>query len=402
MLAPMSGIVVLDLTSFVAGPYGSMLLADLGADIIKIEAPPRGDPSRYRESESGYSSGFAALNRNKRSLMVDLRTPGGQETLSRLLPKTDVILISIRPGARQKLGIAYDQVAAVNPRVVYCSLTGYGETEAAIDKPAFDTTAQGRSGLLRVIVPDVEDKPVRIKAMLSDQLAGMYACYGILGALLARERTGKGQEIKTSLLQASIAFLTSNFCHSFEAQKSGLTTRLSFRTAGFVFVAADGLVFAIHIPPSPESVWEAFIDAIGMSRLREDNRFRTKADREANYEVLHEVISAHIKQAPRSHWIAQLERSDVPCVPVYELREVFNDPVVASLGLLKEVLDPWKEPSYTVGSGVTLSGTPMVEPDRAPLAGEHNRPILKWLGFGPDQIDEFEHSGVIGAAVKPS
>ncbi len=398
----LAGIRVLDFTSFIAGPYAGMLLADLGAEVIKVEAPPRGDPSRYREDDSGYSSGFAATNRNKESLLLDLKSPGGQEVLRRLVADVDVLLISLRPRSRAAIGLSYEQVSAINPRLVYCSLTGLGETDAARDKPAFDTTAQALSGLLSLVTGDV-DSPVRIKAYLADQLSGLYGVYGILGALVARERTGRGQEVRTSLLQASIAFCVSNFYHYWAASQSGdPEANSSLRTAGYLLRAGDGLPFAVHVPPSPAKNWIAFTDGLGRPDLRQDPRFSDKEARERNYETLHGLVAEHVKQHPRAYWLGRLEEFDVPCAPIYGLGEVFLDPLVTSLGILHQVPDPRGRPRSTVGAGVSLSATPTVPAERAPLAGEHNRAILARLGFGPEEIEDLERRGVIAGPMASS
>lgn len=395
MQGALSGTRVVDMTNFIAGPYGTMLLADLGAEVIKLEAPPNGDPSRYREDDSGYSTGFAAVNRNKKSLFLDLKSEVGRAALERLLETTDVLVLSLRPRTRQQLGLDYETLSHRFPKLVYCSIAGLGEKGMALDRPAFDTTAQAMSGLLSLITGDF-DKPVRIKAFLADQLAGLYACYGIMAALLARVRTGRGQYVSTSLLQASIAFAVSNFYHQFAAERDGKAGRvgLSLRTAGFLFIAGDGKPFAVHVPPSPPKVWLTFTEALDRVDLREDERFRDKANREQNYEELHAILVEQVKSHPRSYWLERLERFDVPCAPVYGLGEVFSDPLVQGLGLLAHSVTPFGQEERTVGSGVELSDTPALVRHRAPLPGEHSAALLRELGYGDLEIERMAEAGV--------
>jgi len=397
----LAGIRVVDMTNFVAGPYCTMLLADMDAEVIKVEAPPLGDPSRYREDDSGYSTGFAAVNRNKKSVLLDLKSAQGRGALMRLLATADVFVVSLRPRSRRDLGISYEQLRERFPGLVYCSISGLGESGEATDRAAFDTTAQALSGILSLITSDF-DKPVRITLFLADQLAGMYGCYGIMGALIARGRTGRGQFVGTSLLQASTAFATLNFFHCFAAErakpKQGMAAAdksMTLRTAGFLFTGSDGKPFAIHVPPSPPKNWVAFTDALGRADLREDPRFLDKPGREKNYEALHGILAEEVKRHPRDHWLARLEEADVPCAPMYALNEVFHDRLIKSLGLLAQTTSPSGETELTVRSGVNLSENDPRVRVRGPLAGEHTLELVRELGYTETEIAELEKSGAI-------
>ncbi len=395
MTGALAGTRVLDITNFFAGPHACMMLADMGADVIKIEQPPRGDPTRNREDDSGYAASFVAKNRNKRSIVLNLKSVEGQGVFRRLVQESDVLVTSMRPQTRERLGLTYDQVAAINPRLVYCSVTGYGETALATDRPAFDTTAQALSGLLSMITTNY-DQPMSIKALLSDLLAGHYACHGIMSALLARVKSGRGQEVKTSLLEASIAFADSAFYHVLLAQALGLPKKQQeMRTAGFLFVAGDGLPFAVHVPPSPEKNWVAYTDAMGMPELRDDPRFKLKLPRDENYPALHGELSRQVKKHPRDYWLKRLIDEDVPCAPIYNLTEVFEDPLVASLGMLHTVKDPWGNDRKVVGTAVRMSESTVETPTRAPLMGEDTRDILTALNFSAQDIARLEEQGTV-------
>lgn len=395
MAGALAGTRVLDITNFFAGPHACMMLADMGADVIKIEQPPRGDPTRNREDDSGYAASFVAKNRNKRSIILDLKSPEGQKIFQRLVRESDVLVTSMRPQTRDRLGLSYNQISQLNPKLVYCSVTGYGETALATDRPAFDTTAQALSGLLSMITTNY-DQPMAIKALLSDLLAGHYACHGIMSALLARVTTGRGQEVKTSLLEASIAFADSAFYHVLLAQALGLPKKQQeMRTAGFLFIASDGLPFAVHVPPSPEKNWIFYTDAMGMPELRDDPRFKEKLPRDENYPALHAELSRQVKSQPRDFWLKRLIEHDVPCAPIYGLTEVFEDPLVASLGMLHTVRDPWGKDRKVVGTGVRMSDSTVAVPARAPLMGENTREILAELKYAPDEISRFEKQGTV-------
>jgi crotonobetainyl-CoA:carnitine CoA-transferase CaiB-like acyl-CoA transferase len=395
-VAPLTGIRVLDLTSFLGGPYASMLLADLGADVIKVESPPRGDPSRDRQDVAGYSSAYAGVNRNKRSLVLDFKNASTRPLFHRLVKSSDVLLVSIRPRSRAPLGLDYKTLREVNSRLIYCSVTGYGESGAALDVPAMDTTAQAMSGLLSLVAGKIEGE-VSIGAYLSDVLVGLFACNGVLAAITARSLNGEGQEVRTSLLQASLAFELFNFFILFAAEDAGRNT--TNRPAHYLLRGSDNLPFAAHIPPSPDRVWHNFAAALGLDSLTSDPRFSTKALRAENYSALHGVISEHTRKTKsRAEWIELLRVRELPCAPVYELSEVFGDPIVKSLEMLKMFADPWGKSCRTIGSGVDFSATPTVAPVRAPLLGEHNREILTDLGLGVAEIEELERAGVICSA----
>jgi crotonobetainyl-CoA:carnitine CoA-transferase CaiB-like acyl-CoA transferase len=397
MTGALDGSRILDLTTHLAGPFCTMLLGDLGADVIKIEQPPLGDPIRAREDDTGYAPSFVPQNRNKRSILLDLKSESGRAILQRMIPDADVLVTSMRPRARARLGLDYADVAAINPALVYCALSGYGETEAARERPVFDTSALALSGLLTTLT-DALDDPMRIQLFLSDQLAGQAACYAILAALLARVRTGRGQEVKTSLLAASIAFANYSFHHVFAARARGeKRNRLTYRTAGFLLRAADDLPFAAHVAPAPAKNWDAFTTAMERPDLRDDSRFADRRGREQNYVELHAILSAHAKTRDRAHWLDRLDRADIPAAPVNALGEVFDDKIVQALGLLHDVTDPWGATGPAVGSGITMSDTPVTALRRAPLPGEHSREILAAFGFPASEIDHFVADGTVVA-----
>ncbi len=391
--SPLAGVRVLDFTSFVGGPFGGMLLADLGAEVIKVEQPPKGDPARDRQDNPGYSSTYAGINRNKRSILLDLKHPSSQPVLKRLVEQSDVLLLSVRPKSRKRLGLDYDSLKAINPALVYCSITGYGETPEARDRPAFDTTAQAMSGLMSLVVSDL-DHEVKIRLFLSDLLSGVYAAHGILAALVERSRTGLGQEVRTSLLQSSLGFIAYNFHTLFSAQAANRPNK-TVRPAGFLMKGSDGKAFAAHVPFSPPSMWENFVASIEMPWLKDDPRFAKQKERASNYSMLHQMIADHVRSRPADYWLSRMDEKEVACSPILPLESVFENPIVAGLGMLHGFTDPWGQQQQTVGSGVSFSRTPTVKPTRAPLLGENSAEVLALFGFDKESIEKLMKEGAV-------
>ena len=385
----LSGLRVIDMTKFIAAPFGAMHLADMGADVIKVEAPPKGDPNRYRDDNSGLSSGFRAVNRNKRSIMLDLTTEAGHDVLSRLLSTADVMIVTMRPASRTKLKIAYDQLRERYPKLIYVSVTGFGEDAA--DKHSFDTTAIAMSGLLRQLSIDTS-KPLRMSTFLADQLTGLYVAYGVLCALQARHRTGRGQYLSTSLLRATIGFSTVSFYHFFDKNRADQEKtpdgKTRFRSAAFFGTASDGLDLAMHVPPSPAFYWGAFASALGRQDLTADPRFRSRTARDKNYEELDAIVREIIATRPRDEWLEVMDTHEIACAPVCDTSEVFTEPVAQALGLLTRVPNADNPDELTIGPAVGFSETPGQIRHSAPRLGENTAEILAELGYSVDEAAE--------------
>ena len=330
MSAPLDGVTVLEIANYVSGPYAAMLLGDLGATVIKIEGPNGGDPFRgWGKVE--YSATFGSLNRNKKSVVLDLKNPGDVEMLRGLIADADVLIQNFRPGTLERSGLGYEDAHALNPRLVYTSITGFGNEGPYRDYPGYDTVGQGMSGLLSLLTEMNDPKPMGIS--LSDHLAGIFACYGVLAALLARERTGRGQHVETSLLESSIAFLAENAANFFEAGMKPPSRATRTRQAQvFTFVAADGKPFVVHLS-SPPKFWEGMLAAAGAKALATDERFAKRDARVKNYDALDAELGAIFRTKPRATWLELLRKNDVPCGPLNDFQEVFDDPQVEQLQL---------------------------------------------------------------------
>jgi formyl-CoA transferase len=379
----LEGVLVRERASYVAGPYAGGLLADLGAEVVKLETPPHGDP--YRGWGRGnYSTVFCSLNRNKKSIVVDLRTPNGRALAQRIAEQADVLIENSRPGAMERLGLGYESLRQVNPRLVYCSITGFGQSGPYSDRPGYDTVGQAASGLLSLLTNLEAPQPMGVS--LSDHLGGLFGCYGILAALAARERTGRGQLVDTSLLRASLSFLSENVTRFVnEGGKSPTRATRTHSAQVYAFRDAEGWPFVIHLS-SPPKFWQSLAEAVGRSELIDDPRFASREDRIKHHDELQAILDAIFATGTRDQWIGRLQAADVPCAPLNTLADVVADPQVRHLEMIQTVRHPEQGEMRLVGSGIALSETPTtIGP--APVANEHAAEILTRFGFPPDFLN---------------
>ena len=373
MTDALGGITVLEFASYVSGPYAGMMLGDLGAEVIKVEDPKSGDPFRGWGA-ADYSATFGSVNRNKKSIILNLKSTEGVAAAIALTEEADVLIENFRPGTMDRLGLGYEKLSAINPRLVYCSVTGFGGTGPYAKRPGYDTVGQAMGGLLSVLT-DLES-PKGMGISLSDHLTGMMAAYGCLGALAARERTGKGQRVETSLLTATLSFLGENAARYFEEGKVPSRKTRTQTAQVYSFVARDGKPFVIHLS-SPTKFWKGLCKVAGHDEWFDDERFVDKAKRRANYDELEGLLAAVFKTETREHWLEQLLEEDVPSAPIYTLDETLDDPQIRHLGVIHEVPHPKVGSVKLVESGVRMSETPPEIRTAAPLHGEHTEEILK-------------------------
>ena len=386
---------VIECSTFVTGPYATALLADLGARVIKIESPPEGDPYRYFAPDPHFSFNFAHLNRNKESLVLDLKSAEGREICLALLTQADVFVENFRPGTAARLGLGYETLRALNPRLVYCSISAFGQSGPYVDKPGFDTLGQAVSGLLSLLTDPGDPKVMGMA--LSDYVTGLSAGYGILGALLGRAQSGNGCRVETSLLQATLSFIGETAAGYL---RTGAVPNRMARVKNahaFAFVCKDKLPIAIHCSV-PEKFWLALLKATDRTDIAADDRFKTRDGRRQNYEALEQELAPVFATKTREEWLRRLEANDVPVVPLYNVAEVLEDPQVRHLDLVEESFHPRAGKLQFVGGPLRYDGLAKVPSTPPPLPGEHTVAILQELGYDLTDVEKLVAQGTTRVA----
>lgn len=391
---PLSGFRILDLTRIISGPFCTSLLADMGAEVIKIETPGEGDPVRAQGViRDGLSWYFANYNRNKKSVTLDLYSEEGKAVLRRLIAECDVIVENYRPGVMQKMGLGDEALKALKPDIIHCSINGFGTTGPYRDRPAFDFIAQAMSGFMSLNGAESQP-PMRAGPPISDLVAGMNGALGIVAALLRRERTGQGDSVSVSLLGSMIGLL------SFQASNYFADGRLPARTGNDhgiaspygLFETADGQV---AIAPSNDVVYHKLLDALELSELRADPRFATNADRMRNRGAITEAIQTRTRQHTSAHWIERLNRFGVPCGQVLNLQEVFEDPQVQDQRMAIDVPHGGHGDVRMLGFPIKFAQAEARPVQPAPALGADTRDVLLQFGFAQDDIVGLQERGVI-------
>ncbi len=393
MAGPLAGVRVLELAQIMAGPACGLLLADLGADVIKIERVPGGDDTRQmnRPSVGGESAAFMAMNRNKRGIALNLKLPAAQDALKRMVRRADVLTENYRKGAMDRLGLGYAALNALNPALIYCSISGYGRSGPYADKGGFDLIAQGMAGLM-AITGEPQGAPVKIGSPVCDINAGMLAALGIVSAYIHRLRTGEGQLVDTSLFEAGIqqTYWQSAiyFATGVAPGPSGSAHVLSAPYQAFR--ARDGW---LNIGGANQANWERVARVLGAAEWIEDPRFRTNADRMKNLAALVALMNDRLQARSAREWIEALEAEDVPCGPIYSIAEMVADPQTAAREMVVELEHPRAGVTRALGLPIKLSQTPGKVARPAPLLGQHTREVLAEFDFTAREIDALLASG---------
>ena len=397
-MGPLSGMKVLDLTHVMAGPTCTMMLADMGADVIKVEKQPDGDDSRRMTPPKvgDEAASFLMMNRNKRGIALDLKTPGGATILRRLALESDVLVENFGPGVMERLGFAYEDLKTENPGLIYCSLSGFGRTGPYRHRRGFDLVAQAMSGIMS-FTGEAGGPPAKCGPPLSDITAGIIAAMGILAAYAHRLKTGEGQWVETSLFEAA---LVQTYWQSAIALATGEAPRAMgsahpLNAPYQSFEAQDGWIV---VGGANQRNWLRTLEAIGAPELADDPRFRDNAGRMAHLRELEAEFAERLRTRPAEHWLRVLEEKGVPCGPVNTMLQALSDPQTVARDMVVEVEHTSIGPVKTLGMPVKFSRTPGKVRTGAPLYGEHTREILSEHGFSGEEIDTFVREGAVTAA----
>ncbi|WP_293766173.1 CaiB/BaiF CoA-transferase family protein [uncultured Aquitalea sp.] len=396
MAGALEGIKVLDLSRVLAGPWTGQLLADLGAEVIKVERPGAGDDTRQWAPPSlpdGTAAYFLCANRGKQSVTVDITQPAGQEIVRKLAAEADVLLENYKVGGLKKYGLDYDSLKAVNPRLVYCSITGFGQTGPYAELPGYDYIVQGMSGLMSITGP-ADGEPHKVGVAVTDLFTGLYAANAILAALIARGRTGEGQYVDMALFDCSVATLANinmNWLIGREVPKrlgnahANIVPYQVFRCADGHFILACG----------NDKQFRAVCQLIGQTALAEDERFATNPARVKHRETLVPMLAEAFLARARDEWLKDLDAAGVPCGPINTVDEAFNDPQLRHRGLEISLRDTAGQNVPLVGCPIKLSGTPVEYNQAPPKLGEHTEDVLRTLGYDAASVAALRQSGVV-------
>jgi formyl-CoA transferase/CoA:oxalate CoA-transferase len=392
---PLAGLTVLDLTRVLSGPYCTMLLADMGARVIKIEQPGRGDETRawgppFVAGESAY---FLSINRNKESVTLDFKQPGGRQALDRLLDRADVLVENFRPGTLDRLGLGYAGVAATHPGLVYCSISGFGQTGPRRNQAGYDAVMQAEGGLMSVTGP-ADGPAYRVGVAVADLVAGLLAAQGIVLALYSRDRTGRGQQVDVGMLDGVVSLLT--YHASMHLTTATISQRVGNRHATIApydtFSAADGELF---LAVGNDDQFRRFCAATGQQTLLSDERFATNPSRVVHHRELRERLAPIIRQQSRAYWNEQLTRAGVPCGSVRDVPDALSDPQLIARDMIESVEHAAAGMIKVLGVPIKLSETPGSVRTAPPTLGQHTAQVLAEIGMTIGEIDDLRRASAI-------
>jgi crotonobetainyl-CoA:carnitine CoA-transferase CaiB-like acyl-CoA transferase len=398
-MGPLTGLKVVDLTHVMAGPTCTLMLADMGAEVIKIEKIPAGDDTRYMVPPKigDVAASFLMMNRNKKGIALDLKTPGGAKILRRLIGTADVLVENFGPGVMDRLGFGYADIARDNPALIYCSLSGFGRTGPYKHRRGFDLMAQAMSGIMSFTGEKPDGPPVKCGAPLSDITAGILAALGILAAYTHRLKTGQGQWVETSLFEAA---LVQTYWQAAIALATGVAPKAmgSAHPLNAPYQAFEASDKWIVVGGANQKHWLRTLEVLGIPELARDPRFATGGDRMAHLKELEALLSAHFRTKPAQHWLSALEEAGVPCGPVNNMLQALADPQTIAREMVVEVEHSSLGKVKTMGLPIKFSATPGGVRSGAPLYGEHSDAVLSAYGFDAAEIAALRKEGAVTSA----
>lgn len=387
----LSNVLIIELGTMITAPLAAMMLADMGAKVIKIENPNGGDPFRHTIG-GDYGPNFIAYNHNKRSLKLDLTTPSGKAILEKLIAKADVVLENYRPGVMEKLGFSNARIVELNPKIIHCSITGFGTSGPYKNRPAYDTVGVALSGIASLMLEP--ERPELMGPTMADNVTGMYACTGILAALHARQETGEAQRVEVNMLESAISLIPDP--HAYYTQLNVVYSPTSRVAAShcYAFRCSDDKLITVHLSV-PEKFWQNCLGAMdAQATLGADERFNSRKNRIDNYPALYKALLEVIETKPRAYWEQRFTESDVPFAPVNRINDVQDDPQVRHMGTFQKINHPKYGDLTALRSPIWINGSRLdIEPP--PDTGEHSSCILEELGYSPEQINEMKEKSII-------
>jgi crotonobetainyl-CoA:carnitine CoA-transferase CaiB-like acyl-CoA transferase len=394
MSGPLTGFRIVDLTSMVSGPLGTMILADQGAEVIKVENPKGGDYTRAVSTRrGGFSASFLNNNRNKRSVALNLKDPRGRELLLRLAAGADVFVQNFRPGVIERMGLGEDVLREVAPNIVYVSISGFGERGPYATKPVYDPLVQALSGLTTIQGGSDQVRPRLVRTVLPDKLTGVTAAQAITSALLARERTGKGQHVRLSMLDSVVAFLWSSDMGSQTFVGDEFPQQEAQSFIDLIYETADG---HISVAVQSDKEWAGLVRALERPEWFDDERFKTAALRHQNIDARLDATQEALRHRSSAEWLARLEAEDVPCAPILRRRDMIAHPQILANETVMETGHPEAGRLRQARAAARFSETPVAHRHGAPRLGEHTREVLEAAGLTAAELDELADQAVIG------
>jgi crotonobetainyl-CoA:carnitine CoA-transferase CaiB-like acyl-CoA transferase len=394
MGGPLEGYRIIDLSTMLSGPWSTSILGDQGADVIKVEVPGVGDFTRSLGGRSnGLPVNFLNINRSKRSVTLNLKHAKGKRALKKLAATADVFVQNFRPGVVERLGIAEPDIREVSPQVVYLSISGFGESGPLAGKPVYDPIIQALSGLTTIQAGSDSERPRLVRTILPDKLTSVVAAQAVTAALLARAKTGKGQHVRLSMLDAVLNFLWASDMGGQTYLDRSLSNQAAASFIDLIYETKDGYITASTMG---DKEWAALARAFNRPELLEDPRFKTSALRDRNVNERLSLIQDELKSRTTQEWLEILEREEVPCAPALTRNQVLKHPQIIASEVLKEYQHPVAGRVRQARVAARFEGTPPADPQGAPRLGEHNRQILAELGYSEDEIDDLRDAGAIG------